>query len=44
MKWLTKLQQLELKLEFHKRHHRWDISDIIIQGLTKLIKKEKWMN
>ena len=41
MKKLSKLKKLKLKLAFHKAHHRGVISDIIIQGLNKLIEKQK---
>tara|TARA_R110000764_G_scaffold78042_2_gene155744 strand:+ start:1372 stop:1551 length:180 start_codon:yes stop_codon:yes gene_type:complete len=40
MKEITKLKKLQFKLEFHKEYHRGIISDIIIQGLNKLIEKE----
>jgi len=44
MKWTTDLQKLKLKLAFHQAHHRWPISDIIIQGLRKLIEKQELIN
>ena len=43
MKWLSKLKKLKLKLDFHREYarHWWTMSDIIIEGLIKLIKKEE---
>lgn len=41
MKWLSKLRKLQMKRAFHIEYHRWVISELIIQGLNKLIEKEK---
>lgn len=43
MKWMTNLHKLKLKLAFHERYakHGWEMSNIIIQWLRKLIEKQK---